>query len=180
MQEAAELNSESTNGGGGSRKYIYGVAAVVLIATLVLGYFLYRVSQGKKSSSSPAQVVQEDASEKGEIGYQEPTTTVQIGSEKVSGGSFSKVEDGKIFYEKDGVATSLPMTEDEVVLSCTNQDLNNAVELDYDQVTSVYVMTPAELGVRIPAGESIVVFADYVEEVLRAHTVAMAASSCDQ
>ncbi len=184
MQKVAEPNNEniSISGSGGSKKSIYGIVIVVLVAILVLGYFLYVVSQGgvKKEPLAPAQVVQEDTSKKGEIGYQEPTTTVQIGSEKVSGGSFVKVEDGKIFFNSSGTETVLPLTSDEVVLACTNQTLAGASELDYDQITSIHPEKPTEIGGKIPASEYVVVFAEYVEGVLRAHTIAISASSCGE
>lgn len=101
-----------------------------------------------------------------------------IGTREVSRGTFQKVEGGIIFYTSNGTTSQLPLTADEVVLACTKQDLATATELIYSEITRVNILTPAQLGPKIPASETIVVFAQDVEGVFRAHTVAMAAESC--
>ena len=156
-----------------------GVIGVVLLG----GVFTY-LGLRKPKSRAPTQVstrrvtTAPEGVEPGEEGFQEPETTVVIGSEEVSRGNFEKAEGGQLYYKKLGVLTALSLTEDEVVLACTNQDLNTAVELDYDQIVSIKTTTPAEIAGQIPTGEMIVVFATDIEGVFRAHTVALAASSC--
>jgi hypothetical protein len=157
---------------------ILSVTAVLLVG----GLYFYLISRKRGSqipTRQPANVIREEGPGKGEVGYEEASTTVAIGTKEVSIGDFNKVEDGNIFYEENGTSTELPLTIDEVVLACTNQNLAGASELDYGQITSIYTMTPAELGGRIPQGEQIVVFTSDVDGILRAHTVAISASSCN-
>lgn len=153
---------------------------LVLLALGLGGVFLYQGRTQRQVSVQPQPATAPQGPKKGEIGYEEPKTTVAIGTKEVSKGTFEKVEAGNIYFVSEGVTIQLPLTVGEVVLSCTNQDLAGATELDYDQVTSVHIMNPETIGGRIPAQEPVVVFAADVSGVLRAHTVAIAASSCNQ
>lgn len=114
----------------------------------------------------------------GDIGYVEPVHTVEIGTEKVSSGNFEKVEEGEIYFESNGAIKKLPLTPDRVAIFCTTQTLEGATQADSKLATSVNRSTPAELSSQIPEDELILVFADDVNGVLRAHTIVMASSTC--
>ncbi len=170
-----------------NKKVAYGVAGILVVIILLFGYFIYRSYQtgktGEYTTATPTQAPPDETSQKydvpqkGDIGYQEPVHTVSVGTEKISSGTFSKVEGGQIYYKTNTGETTLPMT-DEVVLSCTSQNLEAVTELDFDKIVSIHPMTPGELGSNVPASEPMVAFAEYVEGILKVHTVAMSASSC--
>ena len=165
-------------------KYAKLLIVVVLVVGISLGaiYFLFYLKDNNSTKVTENYVPQskdfENPQESGDLGYEEPQTKVAIGTEGVSKGVYSKVEGGNIFFDSNGAMTQLPLTVDEVVLACTDQNLDNATELDYNQVTKVNIYTPDTLGVNIPDGQTIVVFASDVEGTLRAHTVALASTSC--
>lgn len=162
--------------------------SLVILSLVVLafgGLFLYFGNQGvgtqapAQLTDTPRTITRSDGiSQKGDLDYQEPDTTVTIGTKEVSRGRFEKVEEGSIFYEEEGVLTQVPLTADEVVLACTSQNLSSVNELDFDQVSVVNVVTPGEVGGQIPLNAPIVVFAQDVEGVFRAHTIAMSAAFC--
>ena len=72
----------------------------------------------------------------------------------------------------------MTFTENKVVFACTRQDLTNAYELDYDQVSSIDPMTPVELGGLLPVGEVIVIFTSGTDSSFRAHTIAIDVDYC--
>ncbi len=162
--------------------------SLIILSLVVLafgGLFLYFGNRGvgtqapARLTDAPRTITRSDGiPQKGDLDYQEPDTTVTIGTKEVSRGRFEKVEGGSIFYEEEGVLTQVPLTADEVVLACTNQNLSSANVLDFDQVSVVNVVTPGEVGGRIPLNAPIVVFAQDVEGVFRAHTIAMSAAFC--
>lgn len=155
---------------------------------LLLGYYFLTQNQSglKSEQGMPGQIKFEEKKagefvenpQKGDLGYQEPQTKIEIGTQGVTKGTFEKVENGNIFLRAGDTLTQLPLTIDEVALNCTTQDLAAATELDFNLVTKVQVSKPAELGNLIPANENLVVFAQDVEGVNRAHTIAMDASKC--
>ena len=157
-----------------------------VVGLSLLGFYLFSQSRLKPGQSTPEQIKFDEKPvgefvenpEKGDLGYQEPQTKIEIGTQGVTKGAFEKVEDGNIFLRAGDTLTHLPLTIDEVAFNCTTQDLSSATELDFNLVTKVQVSTPAELGNLIPANENLVVFAQDVEGVIRAHTIAMDASKC--
>jgi len=159
------------------KTYLYLVIGLGVVLLAGVGYFLYTKS---KSIATPAgkDVVDFGKAKKGEVGYEEPNTKVTIGSKEVEKGTFEKVEAGKITFVNSGNTIELPLTIDEVIISCTDQELASATQLDYNQVVKVIPTTPDKIGDLIPPSEPIVVFSADVAGVLRAHTVAMASSAC--
>lgn len=153
------------------------VLASVVLIVVVGGLFFYFTSQGQKDTQPAFTPVQVTGTEKGDIDYQEPVDTVVIETKEVSRGNFDRAEGGNIYFG-EGTLTELPLTIDEVALTCTTQNLASAAELDYNLVTKVVRTTAAEIGALISSGELIVVFASDVNGVFRAHTVALSASSC--
>src|SRR3989344_3735276 len=155
-------------------KYLNILLSVFVVAAILATVFLFRLYSGGKPSkeeSFPTPIPR-----KGEIGYQEKDTKVKIGSEEFSSGKFRKIEAGSIFFDDGGDLTTFPLTQDEVVLSCTSQYLPNASELDLDQVISIDITTPSELSGKIPKDEFIVVHASDVAGKVTAHTVFIDAS----
>lgn len=154
-------------------KYIY-VSFAILFVLLVAGAVIFKfVGTGSDSTQQVPGVDEPLRITK------ETQRTVKIGTREVSSGNFEKVEDGQIYYLDEGELTALPLTVDEIVLACTNQNLETATELDYDQIVKINIFTPDTIGDAIAANEFIVVFAADVEGVLRAHTVAIDASACE-
>ncbi|OGK14171.1 hypothetical protein A3I50_03525 [Candidatus Roizmanbacteria bacterium RIFCSPLOWO2_02_FULL_37_9] len=157
-----------------------------VVGLSLLGFYLFSQNQIKPEQPIPEQTQTEEKvvdrfvenPEKGQLGYQEPQTKIEIGTQGVTKGTFEKIEDGNIFLRDGDTLTQLPLTTDEVAFDCTTQDLSSATELDFDQVTKVQVTTSSELQNLIPANENIVVFAQEVEGVNRAHTIAIDASKC--
>lgn len=152
------------------------IVILALAVTLIGGlayYWLWQKGQEQKFPPTSAQPYQ-----KGEVGYQEPQTTVVIGTEAVAKGRFVKVENGDIFFEEEEVVTQIKLAENGVILACTYQDLAAATELDYDQISAIEELTPLEMGKQIPVDEPIVVFTSGKDAGFRAHTVAMNADYC--
>lgn len=155
---------------------------VIILGVLFLGLYLY-ISQRKPESElkkveiAPTIQITQGAKQ-GELDYQEPQTKIEIGTQGVAKGTFEKIEAGNIFLRVGDTLTQFPLTNDEVALSCTTQDLSSVTELDFNQVTKVKVTTPAGIAALIPLQEPVVVFAQVVEGVNTVHTVAMAASKC--
>ena len=82
---------------------------------------------------------------------------------------------------KDGTDTfQLPLSTDEIAVNCTNQPLENATELDYNQIKSVKVYNAETLIGKIPQNGYIVVFSSMVGDTLRVHSIALSASDCGQ
>ena len=155
---------------------------IILGVLFLLGLYLY-LRQGrpeselKKVEIAPANQITQGAKQ-GELDYQEPQTKIEIGTQGVTKGTFEKVEAGNIFLREADTLTQFPLTNDEVAVSCTTQDLSSVTELDFNQVTKVKVTTPTDIAALIPLQEPVVVFAQVVEGVNTVHTVAMAASKC--
>jgi hypothetical protein len=164
------------------KNYYVGFALVVIIVAAGLFGLYYYLNLGGITPNIPITertgLSVTTGPQKGDIGYKEEDTTVVVGTKEISGGTFDRVEGGLIYFDSSGVATSLPLTTDEVAIQCTTQYLANAKELDFDQVTKVVISSPSELGAQIPAAEPVVIFASDVDGVLRAHTIALAAASC--
>lgn len=116
--------------------------------------------------------------QKGQFGYEETDTKVEIGSEGTAKATFDRVEAGNIYINEGGSLRNYPLILDEVVLACTTQNLEEALELDYDAITKVIVAKPDEIGGKIPQGEPVVVFSQDIEGVVRVHTIAMSADKC--
>ena len=165
---------------GKSIKLLIAVIIVAGVSLSLLYLYLNKGTlfrRGEEVVPTPA-VAFPTNPQKGQFGYEEPQTKVMIGSQGVTKGTFEKVEGGNIFLREGNTLTSLPLTLEEVVLSCTKQDLAVALELDFDQVTKVEISTPTEIGSLIPANEPVVTFAQDVAGTLRVHTVAMDSSKC--
>lgn len=153
---------------------------LILLLVLIVGVLAIFFLQNNRKTSQVGEVVPTAGPQRGDIGFVEPTTTVKIGSKEVSKGNFQKVEGGLIYYEEAGVVSTLPLTVDEIAVNCTDQPLATATELDYTQIKKVQVYNSETIVGKIPVNEPIVVFAALVEDVLTAHTVALATSSCPQ
>lgn len=161
------------------------ILMVAVLTVLVFGLFFVfgkRTKEGVPPETvRPTQRPLPDISgtpEKGEIGYQEPDTTVEVGTKEVSDGNFDRVEGGKIYFGGALTLTELPLTSEEVSVACTTQSLSGIKELDYDLITKINIFSPSEVGEKIPEGEPIVVFATVVDGVLKAHTIVIASTSC--
>ena len=164
-----------------SYKLLLGVVTLVLVG--LAGLYLYlRSGKQMKPSSTTLQppVAETPLTDQAEIGPQNEETTVTIGSQGVSRGSFDKVESGEIYFRGTSGITKLPLTIDEVVLACTDQDFADATELDFDQITKINIYNNQTIGDNLEVGDTIVVFATDVEGTLRAHTIALnnSSSSC--
>lgn len=150
------------------------VLVLILVAGVITGY--YFLTKGKssnlRSTSVPVSKTEDNAPK--------PTTTVKIGSKEVSKGDFQKVQDGYVYYKNSGETLSLPLTEKEVAVNCTDQSLDDAKELDYTQIKNVLLYTPETIVGKIKENEPIVVFAAWVDGTLRAHTIALKTSGCPQ
>ena len=174
----------------GSQSYLVIIVIIFAVAMFsLLGIYLNK----KYSQNSQKQVVppttvpesnqqldtQDTGPKKGQLNYQEPQTTVLIGTAGVTKGTFEKAENGEIYLSTDvDVQTKLPLTLEEVVISCTKQDLSTATELDFNLVSKVNVFTADNLNPQIAVGTPVVLFAQNVEGVNRVHTVAMPESRC--
>ena len=150
-----------------------------VIIVLALGALLYLTSQNRKLAERnlnlPAGI--EDISPP-----QNQVTTVEIGSAGTSKGVFEKVESGEVYY-KDGVTSvKLPLTIDEIVVACTDQNFTGATELNFDLVTKINVYNNESIVGKIQPGEVIVLFATEVDGVTRVHSIAVnnSSASCAQ
>ena len=150
------------------------IAVVIIIGVSLGGVWLFL--NFRKTPSVVPQFPENP--QKGDYGYQEEQTTVEIGTQGTSQVGFSKVENGKIFIYEDGNLKDYPLTVDDVVLACTSQDLEGATELDYNAITKIIISNPAEIGAKISVNEPVVVFSQEVDGVVRVHTVAMSADKC--
>jgi hypothetical protein len=174
----------------------YKILIIIIVAFVILGgaslyYLLYikaptpDIVESKTTDEvveeyftpTPIPTVTPGSSSTSEDKETEKSKTV-IGTQGVSKGIFSKVEAGFIFIKDGSLNVKVPLTTDEVVLACTSQSLFSATELDYDQVTSVKISNPQEIGSLIPVGENIVLFASDVAGTSRVHTVAMDEDNC--
>ena len=151
---------------------------IVLGLSFLLGLYLFvnknksTTEENKPDGTQTLQISQEP--QKGELNYQEPQSTVEIGTKEVTKGTFAKVENGNIFVREGDKLTQIALTVDEIAVSCTTQDLSSATELDFNQITKVNLAT------FMPAQETVVVFTQQVEGINQAHTVALDASKCTQ
>ena len=157
----------------GRDKIIIGTLIGVLVLIFVAGTWWLKKT---KPSAVEAPVVQQQV-KKGDIGYSEPETKTAVGTREVSGGTFEKLEAGKLFYTDGGVQTAIPVT-DEVAIQCTNQNLVGIKEYDYNEVVKVKIVAPSEVGGIITAGQPIVVLAAKEGAEFKANTVAVAADKC--
>jgi hypothetical protein len=158
-----------------SWKEIGIVAIVVFVALGGLYLYLRRSQQVYK----PQQETTEEAPQKGDVGYNEEKTTVEVGSKDVMRGTFNRIENGKLYLaQESGLNIEVPLTEDDVVLACSSEDLSVISELDFNYFKKVLVYTPAEIGSHIPDGETIIVFTGDVNGEIRAHTIAIDATKC--
>jgi len=104
----------------------------------------------------------------------------KIGTKEVSKGLFVKIENGAVFYQNEGITYTMALKDGDVVLACTNQDLNAATTLDYYEITKINVYSREELASNIPVNEMIAVFAEEQEEGgHKAHSIAIDASKCE-
>ena len=158
-------------------KNIKLILAVLLVLLAVFGMIWLFLNFSKLNVKKEIGLFPENPA-KGDYGYQETETLITIGTEGVSKGTFDSVEEGVINFVSGSEIVKYPLTEDEVILSCTTQNLALANELDFDLVTNVIISTPTDIGGLIPTEEYIVVFAQDVEGVMRVHTVAIDASKC--
>lgn len=157
-------------------KYTKLFIAVLLIVGFGLGgIWLYNNIRRPATTQTPQFP---ENPQKGDFGYQEEQTTVEIGTQGTAKATFNRVENGNIFINEGGEVKQYPLTVDEVVIACTSQDLEGAAELDYDAITKILISNPAEIGGKLPANEPVVVFSQDVEGVVRVHTVAMSAEKC--
>ncbi len=118
---------------------------------------------------------------KGQKNYQEAVTQIAIGTEGVTKGMYQKVENGEIYISTNAdIVTKLALSQDEVAITCTKQNLTSATELDFNQVTKVEVATPANLDSKIEQNESVVLFAQQIEGINRVHTIALPEESCSK
>lgn len=111
----------------------------------------------------------------------DPTNVVapaQIGTENVVAGVFVSANNGEINYSQGLQTYKLPLAVQNVSVMCTTQGLEGIKELDFNMIEDVIISTPSDVGTHIPQGTSVVIFADLVDEVLRAHTIAVAADAC--
>jgi hypothetical protein len=159
-------------------KFATAILATVLVIVLALGALYFFLNSRSKEEAEKAFKPTQQGTQKGDIGYEEQDQTVEIGSQEVSIGNFVQVAQGNIQYKEGDFISGLPMSET-VVLACTEQVLESAQELDFEEIIKVFEMTPAELGSTIPSNELIVVFALPQDGGYIAHTVAMNADSCD-
>ncbi|OGM21490.1 hypothetical protein A2863_03670 [Candidatus Woesebacteria bacterium RIFCSPHIGHO2_01_FULL_38_9b] len=161
-------------------KYTKFFLATLLIVAVAIGgiWFYTNYGNANRKTTQVQQPSFPENPQKGDYGYKEEQTTVAIGTQGISKGSFVKVENGNIFVKVGTAQTQYPMTVDEVVLACTSQDLAAATELDYEQIARIKVTNAGEIGGLIPANQAIVVFAQDVEGTLRVHTVAMDVADC--
>jgi hypothetical protein len=138
----------------------------VLIETKLRGFEPDKLAP--KPTSSP-----EGKSETGAV------SKVAIGSREVSNGTFRKVENGILFYKIEETVFSVSLNETEVVLACTEQNLDNVDKLDYDQISEVFVYSSLEIADNIQNDTSIVVFAEEMEDgKFKVHTIALNTSDC--
>jgi hypothetical protein len=160
----------------GKKNTLLVVLAVIVLIALggVFGYFYLidkdEVSPGLSSERKfvpPPDIVKE-------VTHVEEKFT--IGTKKVSRGDFKKVEKGNIYYGE----YLLSLTPEQVALVCTSQDLATAEVVDYKLVTDVKALTPDTVVDNIRKGEPIVVFAEDIEAVLTAHTIAINSASCSE
>lgn len=102
----------------------------------------------------------------------------QIGTENVVAGVFVDSNNGELNYSVGLQTYKLPLALENVSVMCTTQNLQSIKELDFNMIVDVIISTPSEVATHIPKGEGIVIFADKVNEVLRAHTIAVSAEAC--
>jgi hypothetical protein len=104
---------------------------------------------------------------------------VVVGSKEVSNGLFRKVENGILYYEIDETVYTTTLNETDVVLACTEQNLESVDTLDYDQISEVFVYSSSEISDKIQSDAPIVVFAEEMEDgEFKVHTIALNASNC--
>lgn len=99
-----------------------------------------------------------------------------IGTKEVSRELFKKVENGSIYYG-DYI---LPLTEDQVALVCTSQDLASEDAVDYRLATDVKALTPDTVMDNVRKGEPVIVLANDDSGILTAHTLVISSASCPE
>lgn len=166
------------------KSYKFLVAAVLIVVAGLGGlyYYLNFAGGGRRSSGPQVTEIPVTGGEGQASAPQNQKTTIEIGSEGVSRGEFEKVEEGEIYFSDGTVTSKMPLTIDEVVLACTDQDFTNASELDFELITNINVYNNQTIEGKINPGDTVVVFATDVEGTLRAHTVALhnSATSCSE
>lgn len=154
---------------------LFVVMALVLLLGVGAAFVFLNFKKNEVEQQAP---IFPENPQKGDFGYRETKTTVSIGTDGIFKGTLEKIEAGDIFFNVGSDLVQYGLTVDEVVVSCTTQDLDSATELDYNLVTNIIVTNPDELGQYITAGDELVAFSDDVEGVLRVHTIAIDASKC--
>ena len=99
-----------------------------------------------------------------------------IGTKEVSRELFKMVENGMIYYGE----YILPLTEDQVALVCTSQELSSDAAVDYRLATDVKALTPETIMENIRIGEPVIVLANDDSGTLTAHTLVISSSSCPE
>lgn len=150
------------------------VIVAIFLAVGTTGYIYYS-GRNRKSVSE-----EESVSGGGKL---QPGTLQEnqfaIGTKEVSKGTFESATGGKIQFVTDGIITELPLSG-EVTVVCTEQDYTQIDLVDYSLSSGVQVFTPSNLGSKLTKGEPIVVFAEEVEGILTANTVALSSHSCPE
>lgn len=158
------------------------IVVAVLVVLSLAGLFIYlrRPKMTQKTADVERQQSQEfpENPEQGDLGYEEPDATVDIGTEGISKATFDRVEAGNIFVREGGEVVQYPLTTDEVVLACTDQEITTATDVNYDQIVRIKISTPDEIGSLIPTSEPVILDSDPVDGVDRVHTVAIASAKC--
>lgn len=170
-------------------KYKYFVISVIALALVGGGVFWYVNSLPKKGTFDSDDFARErefrptipalfeDDEEKPE--WYSEDAVIELGTKEFKGGGFEKIENGRIYYWKNGGPVSQSLT-DELVLACVKQDLTNASSIDLNLVAEVLFLSPSEMQAILQPGEPIVVNATEVDGVYKVHTINVSSAVCDQ
>jgi len=148
----------------GERVAIYvGLGVCMVVFVFVLISMLIRIWD-KKTRTPSTSVEQSRVLEK---------TSVRIGSDKVVRGIFLKEEGGVLSVDVDGDARQYQLT-DRITLRCSMQnDLDFSDQYYIEDISDVELVEPSELNEKLPAGATIVVFSEYVNNELKAYSVTL-------
>ena len=149
------------------------IAGIITLFIFAFVFVFFRSQNEQKPS-----VDESMTPEKVEEITKDHNSIVDVGGQDIKAGKFISAQGGNLTFQISGGNEEVPLTEDDVVISCSDQDLTDSSKLDFDQITKVNIFRPDEIGDKLKSGESIVVFTADVNGTRRAHTIVVPNSLC--
>lgn len=144
----------------------------LLVLFLGLGIvYLSRDKSGTREYTPPTL-------ERGDEGYEEVVTTVEVGTTQVPYVTYDKVEGDRIHFREGDSGSSLKMESDGVVIACTEQSLDQVTELDFEQIKKIKEIDLENVYGFIYKFQQVVLFANEKQGQMVVHSIVLNEEEC--